>query len=189
MIGVTLAVMRQVSIALTSLAVALLLALPAVAQERSLPQLLAELADPEARDAQGLQNEIRRRWSRSGSSAVDFLLLRGDQAIERGNLMGAVDHFSAAIDHAPDFAEGWNRRATAYFLQGEYGLSIADIRVTLGLNPQHYGALTGLGMILEETGEIEAALAALRMSNAINPHQQGVQEAIARLERMLGSDA
>ena len=184
--------MRQVSIALTSGAVALFLTFTASAQVlpgRTVPQLLAELSDPEARDVEGLQNEIRRRWSQSGSAAVDFLLMRGDQAMEGGNLIRAVDHFSAAIDHAPDFAEAWNRRATAYYLQGEYGLSIADVRVTLALNPQHYGALTGLGIMLETIGDYDAALSALRAANAINPHQQGVTDAIARLERLTGSDA
>lgn len=181
--------MGQVSIALTSLAVALSLALPGMAQDRSLSDLMAELADPEAQDVEGLQREIHRRWSRSGSSAVDFLVMRGEQALEQGNLIRAVDHFSAAIDHAPDFAEAWNGRATAYFLQGEYGLSIDDIRMTLALNPQHFGAMTGLGLILEEIGDVQNALEAFRMANALNPHQEAVQAALERLGRAVGSDA
>jgi len=181
--------MRQVSIVLTSLAVALLLAVPSVAQERTLPELMAELAEPDAQDVQGLQSEIRRRWSRSGSAAIDFLLQRGEDALEQGNFIRAAEHFSAAIDHDPNFAEAWNGRATAYFLQGEFGLSIADIRVTLALNPEHYGAMTGLGLILEEIGDSSRALAAFQLADAINPHQPAVTDALERLGRALGSDA
>lgn len=181
--------MRQVSIALTSLAVALLLALPGMAQDRSLSDLMGQLAQPDARDVPGIQAEIQRRWSRSGSPAVDFLLKRGEDALTQNDLLRAVEHFSAAIDHAPDFAEAWNGRATAYFLQGEYGLSVADIRVTLALNPQHYGAMTGLGLILEEIGDYPRALAAFRMADALNPHQPAVTDALDRLGRMLSADA
>ncbi|WP_316014262.1 tetratricopeptide repeat protein [Roseobacter sp. HKCCA0434] len=181
--------MRRVSIALASLAVALGLAGPAAAQERTLPELLAELSQPEARDVDGLVAEIYRRWSRSGSRSMDLLVARGQSALEMGDARRAVEHFSAAIENAPEFAEAWNGRATAWYVQGEYGLSLADIRVTLALNPQHFGALTGLGLILEETGDLARAYRAFRMAEAINPHQPAVDAALDRLSRILGSEA
>lgn len=181
--------MRQVSIALTGLAVALCLAGPITAQDRSLSELMDQLAQPDAQDVQGLQDEIRRRWARSGSAAVDFLIERGDAALEQGNLIRAVEHFTAAIDHAPDFAEAWNGRAAAYYLQGEFGLSMSDIRVALALNPQHYGAMTGLALILEDVGDTSRAYAAYQMADALNPHQPVVTEALDRLGRALGADA
>ena len=94
-----------------------------------------------------------------------------------------IKHLTALIDHAPDFAEGWNARATAYFQAGEFGPSVADIAQTLRLNPRHFGALSGFGMILEETGRKDEALEVYRAALAIHPHLQGVLEAVDRLER------
>ncbi len=145
--------------------------------------LLQQLADPEAPDADRLQSDILREWSKSGSPAMDLLLQRGQAAIESGDAEAAIEHLTALTDHAPGFAEGWNARATAFFLMGEFGPSLADIRQTLALNPAHWGALAGLGAILEETGRDDAAADAFRASLAINPHQPEVQEALDRILR------
>ena len=83
--------------------------------------------------------------------------------MEEGDTKLAVEHFSALIDHAPDFAEGYNARATAFFLRGQYGLSLNDIQETLARNPRHFGAIGGLALILEELGRPEDALAAWRL--------------------------
>ncbi|QPH53429.1 tetratricopeptide repeat protein [Pontivivens ytuae] len=173
--------MRQGSIALASLAVALAFCAPAHA-EQSLPELMAELADPEAQDVAGIENEIIRRWSQSGSPAMDLLVRRGQDAIESSDFAGAVEHFTAAIDHAPDFAEAYNGRATAYFLQEEYGLALEDVEAVLALNEQHFGALAGLGFIMERLGEEALAWRAFRMAQALNPHQDAVNDAILRLD-------
>jgi tetratricopeptide (TPR) repeat protein len=97
----------------------------------------------------------------------------------------AIEHFSALVDHAPGFAEGYNARATAYFQAGYYGLALEDIRQALALNPRHFGAMSGLALILEEIGEAEGALEAWRAVEALNPSRQGVREAIERLERQV----
>ena len=94
-------------------------------------------------------------------------------------------HFSALIDHAPDFAEGWNARATAWFNMGRYGQSVADIQHTLALNPRHFGAMAGFGVILETLEKKEQALEVYRAVLAIHPHMQSVNEAATRLEAEL----
>lgn len=114
---------------------------------------------------------------------MDLLLKRGREAMEAGELSAAIEHFTALTDHAPDFAEGWNARATAYFLDGRFGPSVADIQRTLKLNERHFGALAGFGMILEALERDEDALEIYRAALAINPHLPNVVEAIARLER------
>jgi len=120
--------------------------------------------------------------SRSGSVAMDLLLQRGQDALEEENYQAAIEHFTALTDHAPQFAEAWNMRATAFFLIDEYGLSIEDISRTLALNPKHFGALSGLGVILEQIGDNENALLAYRAAYEINPHRENLTEAISRLE-------
>jgi tetratricopeptide (TPR) repeat protein len=99
-----------------------------------------------------------------------------------GDIRLAIEHFTALIDQDPTFAEGWNARATALFQAGEFGPSIADIAQVLQLNPRHFGALSGLGTILEETGKPERALEVYRAAQAIHPQMAGVNEAVERLE-------
>ncbi|RED11094.1 tetratricopeptide repeat protein [Pontivivens insulae] len=173
--------MRQVSIALVALAVTLTSTMPAFAQ-RTLSELLAELSDPEAQDIEGIESAIVRRWSDSGSEAIDLLVDRGEAALEADDLILAVEHFTAAIDHAPGHAQAWNGRATTFYLQGEYALALSDIRMVLALNPQHFGALTGLGFTLEAMGDFVRAEEALRYAQDVNPHSESVVEALERLE-------
>ncbi|HEX9856872.1 MAG TPA: tetratricopeptide repeat protein, partial [Paracoccaceae bacterium] len=144
--------------------------------------LFDKLATADARAAGRIEADIWREWSKSGSPAMDLLLERGRQAMQQGDTEAAIEHLTALTDHAPDFAEGWNARATAYFQAGKYGPSVADIRRTLVLNPRHFGALAGFGMILEELGRNEQALEVYRAAIAIHPQLQGVLEAIDRLE-------
>ena len=155
---------------------------PVSADEAELNKLFDSLAEPEQEDWERIESAIWREWSDSGSKAMNLLLRRGRTAMRAGELTIAIDHFTALTDHAPDFAEGWNMRATAYFGAGEYGLSIADIQRTLALNPRHFGAMQGLGRMLEEMGEPKNALAAYQAAYAIHPHRPGLKEAIERLE-------
>lgn len=148
--------------------------------------LLTELAEPGREDWQRVESEIVRLWSRSGSEAMDMLLRRGQDAIEAEDLPGAVEHLTALTDHAPDFAEGWNARATAFFLMEEYALAIADIERVLGLNPRHFGALAGLGFILEAFGDDELALEAFTAARTLHPHRPEVNGAIDRAARKVG---
>ncbi|OYX42005.1 MAG: hypothetical protein B7Z02_13905 [Rhodobacterales bacterium 32-67-9] len=151
--------------------------------------LYAELADPNNPEWQRVQADILREWSKSGSPSMDLLLKRGREAMEAGDLTAAIEHFTALTDHAPEFAEGWNARATAYYLAGQFGPSVADIRRTLALNAQHFGALDGLGMILEELGRDAAAIEVFRASLAIHPHQDNIKQALERLEQKTSGTA
>lgn len=169
--------------AAASVVVALALGMPAHAAEDDLDALFDALRDAEGPAHQEIENKIWEEWSKSGSAALDLLLERGRQALQEGETEIAIEHFTALIDHAPDFAEGYNARATAYFQAGLYGPSLEDIRQTLARNPRHFGALAGLAMILTEIGETEGALEAWRAVEALNPARGGVREAIERLER------
>lgn len=100
-----------------------------------LEMLFAELQSADADGAARAEREIWRLWSHSGSAAMDLLLERGRKSMEQGDLETAIQHFSALTDHAPEFAEGWNARATAFFHAGRFGQSVADIQRTLALNP------------------------------------------------------
>lgn len=156
---------------------------------------LDEIEDPEealARAFEDLKSEdeavwrpaqdfIAKVWTKSGSDSMDLLLLRGRTAMEAEDWPRAVEHLTDLVNLAPDFAEGWNTRATAYFREGDYGASLADIAETLALEPRHFGALAGLGLILSEIGEDKKAVAAYRKALELNPHLDGPAEAVKQL--------
>lgn len=153
-----------------------------MAQTDQLDSLFEELKGADERAAARIEREIWNEWSKSGSPAMDLLLQRGRDSMAAGETAAAIEHFTALTDHAPEFAEGWNARATAYFQAGELGPSVNDIARTLTLNPRHFGALSGLGMIFEQLDQPEKALEAYRAALAIHPRLQGVIEAVERLE-------
>ncbi len=154
----------------------------ALAQTAELDSLFLELQDPENKDWQKAEQKIWREWGKSGSASMDHLLQRGIHAMQNGQLRVAVAHFSAAIDHAPDFAEAWNKRATVFYMMDEYGLSMSDIRQTLLLNPRHFGAMAGLGTILEQLDRPKDALSIYTRAFEVHPHKDGIKQAIERLE-------
>ncbi len=156
------------------------------ASEARLDQLFGALARAAPDEWQAIEQEIRAIWAQSGSPSLDLLMSRGAQALAEGDPQAAIEHFTALIDHAPDFAAAWNGRATAYYQAGLYGPALADIARVLTLEPRHFGALTGLAIILEDSGRTEQALAAYRMVLELNPNRTNVLEAIAKLERARG---
>ncbi len=156
-----------------------------VAQSEEALELLEELRAPDQPRWQRIERQIGRLWSRSGSASADLLLQRGREAMERGDTSAAIDHFSALIDHAPDFAEGYHARATAWFMDGRLGLAMDDLQQTLSLNPMHFSALAGVGRILEDIEAYDRAYRAYKAANAIHPHRDDVRTAIERLERRL----
>lgn len=161
---------------------------PARAEDTRLDVLFRQLQAVDDRGAEAIVREIWAEWAKSGSAAMDLLLQRGETAMAAGDFATAIGHFTAIIDHAPDFAEAWNGRATAYFNQGALGPSIGDIQHVLALNPRHFGALAGLGMIFEELGEPGKALEVYRAALAINPHMKDVRDAVTRLSAAQGQD-
>jgi len=150
--------------------------------QEKLDDLFTRLQAAGAEEAGRIETEIWIEWSKSGSPSMDLLLQRGRDALAVGDTTTAIEHFTAIIDHSPEFAEGWNGRATAFYTAGEFGPAVADIAHVLQLNPRHFGALSGLGSILESTENPERALEVYEAALAIHPHLEGVAEAIKRLE-------
>lgn len=161
---------------------------PADAEEPGLDDLFADLAasGEEEADWKPIQNRLIRELSRSGSDTGDLLLSRGRKAISRGAYEEAAAHLSRLVAFVPDFAEGWNTRATVYYLMDDYGRSLADIRRTLALEPRHFGALSGMGMILERIGREQTAIRVFRRALEVHPHMPGAKTALERLEKKFG---
>ena len=147
-----------------------------------LQALYADLADPGNPGWKQTEQAIWRAWSRSGSAAMDLLLRRADEAAGEGDLRTAMKFLNDLVRLAPDFAEGWNKRATVLFMQEKLGRSVADIERTLALEPRHFGALSGLAVILEQTGNEAGALRAWRRALEIHPTLESATESIERLE-------
>ena len=123
--------------------------------------------------------EVDRRiwllWLHSEDKAVNRLMAQGVIAMQRGALDRALDRFDEIVGRAPDFAEGWNKRATVLYMMGRHRESVADVQQVLNLEPRHYGALSGLGMILVAIGQEEDALEWLRRALELNPYLDGIR--------------
>ena len=155
-------------------------------REAELGVLMQDLATPDLPTWESTEGKIIAIWSRSGSDTADLLLQRGQEAIEAEDYRTAVEHLTALTDHAPAFAEGWHARATAFYSMEEFGLALADLRQALALNPQHFGAMTGMGIVLTELGQPELALKILREARALNPNRENIQDHIKRIRRLIG---
>lgn len=150
-----------------------------------LDTLFANMQSKTGEEALSAEREVLRIFRQSGSASMDLLLARGFSALDAEDYTMAVWHFSALIDHAPEFAEAYNARASAFFLLGKYGEAMADIEMALALNPRHFRALGGMGVIQEEMGHPENALKAYRAALALNPHSQELKDAVKRVEDTL----
>ena len=165
---------------------------PLPAQARQTPEereadLLGQLAQaPDPHAAALIETELRGIWSRSGSAAVDLLWKRGRDALEGGDPEAAIEHFTAAIDHAPDFAEPYVGRAAAYYLTSRTGPAIDDLREALVLNPHHWEAMQGFAVLLEEMGREADALEVWRRVHEMHPQNPEAKAAVDRLGMLLG---
>ena len=158
------------------------LSAPLTAQETDLDALFQELIEADEDTHERIADRITRRFEQSGSPAMDLLLRRGNDAAEEGEFNVAIEHFTALVDHAPDFAEGYHSRASAYFMAGLIGPAIDDLRQTLVLNPRHFDAMFGVGIILEELGREDDAILAYQAIQEIYPLDPEAAEALSRLE-------
>ncbi|MCB1476299.1 MAG: hypothetical protein H6883_13910 [Rhodobiaceae bacterium] len=161
-------------------------AAPPAAKPARKPPTVTDLLDAlgQAQDpavGEVLQTQILTRWGQSGSDTVDLLMQWAMGAMEEKDFALALDLLSEIIIIKPDYAEGWNKRATVYYLIDEYALSMSDINHVLQLEPRHFGALSGLGLILKETGDKKNALAAFRRALAVNPFLDNAREAADEL--------
>jgi len=124
-------------------------------------------------------------WSRSGDKAVDALMARGVDQMESGEYAAAIATFGEVIRRKPDFAEGWNKRATVRYLAGDMQSSIADCGEALKRNPGHFGALSGLGQIYLQLEDYESSLEWFRKALEVNPNMTGVESSIKAIETRL----
>ncbi|MBY6139192.1 hypothetical protein KUV26_07035 [Leisingera daeponensis] len=168
-------------VAATAAAAVLFLPRDGEAQQISAEVLLQDLAQSEVSEAAAIDRELQALWDRSGSPAMDLLLRRGRNAMERGDLQEAAEHLTALTDHAPLFARGWYERARVYFALELYGPSVADLERALALNPQDYNAIYALGALFEQFRRPERAYAAYLRAKAIHPHHEEVSSALKRL--------
>ena len=149
-----------------------------------LDRLFAQLRHADDKDmAAVLENAIQAMWLRSGSPTADVLMKQAGEATEAKSYGPALAILDTVVELYPDFAEGWNRRATVHFLRGDYTSSLSDIEQVLALEPRHYGALSGLGAIEKERGNGRAALRALRRAKMINPNLDSIDDRIRELEQ------
>ena len=155
--------------------------LPGYAQS-SLDEMLGALRQAEPAEATRLSREIEREWSKSGSTALDMLLRRGREALEQEQVDIAIEHLTALTDHAPEFAEGWHARATAFYMKGLYGPALDDLQRALILNPDNYNALFGLGVMMQEFGNDALARDAFRQVLELNPNHENASKALEQLK-------
>lgn len=113
-------------------------------------------------------------WSRSGDPEVDRLMAQGTEEMQAGHLAASLATFSEVIRRRPDFAEGWNRRATVHFLAGDYRRSLADCDEVLSRNPKHFGALSGCAQNHFHLEEYARAIEVFERALEVNPNLVGV---------------
>ena len=155
-------------------------------RDARLDPLFARLqSTPSDQEAQAIEQRIWLIWSEAGEPGLAALMREGAVALAQGRLGAALERFDRMVEQAPDFAEGWNKRATVHFLMGNYQASVGDIQRTLELEPRHFGALSGLGLIYDAIERPAAALRSFEAALAINPHLDSTKERIEQLRREL----
>jgi len=140
-------------------------------------------SDPEVRAH--AQAAVWALWGRSGDPEIDRLLQAGIERLEGGEVGQAVEDFTRITERKPEFAEGWNKRATAYYLMGDFARSLKDCDEVIKRNPQHFGALSGYGMIYFRLGDLDQALRYFERAFEINPNLKGVEESIRIIRQEL----
>lgn len=158
-------------------------------REERLDRMFEQLASADDKErADRIARQILRRLHRSGSDTVDLLMERASVAMEAEDFGLALDLLDGVVRMKPDFAEGWNRRATVNFMAGDLGQSVADIEQTLRNEPRHWGALLGLSMILVAMERDAEALAMMDRALAVHPFLDELKERRERLERGLAAE-
>src|SRR3954470_16861424 len=138
-------------------------------------------AAPDGGSAKQVENRIWALWLASGSDTANLLMTRAKTAIDSNDLGLAIELLDAILKIKPDYVEAWNRRATIRYMRKEFGESLQDIQQVLRLEPRHFGAMSGLGMILQEVGDEKHALDVFRRALEINPHLPKIDEMVKGL--------
>jgi len=148
-------------------------------------RLVRALRDPDDVVRTLAERSLWRIWSRSGDPEIDALFTEGVEEMQHGAGPAAIQAFTTIIEKKPDFAEGWNKRATVYYLEGEYQKSLRDCDEVLKRNPDHFGALAGYGQIYLALNEPERAVDYIQRALRVNPNLGGVEAAVAELKRII----
>lgn len=156
---------------------------PAELRSDQLDSLFARLRQPGA-DSNEVERQIWQLWGASDSPTATILLEQSSRAIDDGAPAEALAMLDRLTGAFPDFAEAWNKRATLYFMMKRYDASLADIARTLDLEPRHFGALSGKGMILMRQKDYAGARAAYEEALAVNPSLEQVKDALKELDRL-----
>jgi tetratricopeptide (TPR) repeat protein len=138
-------------------------------------------AAPDPTTAKQIEERILALWVLSGGDTANLLMTRVKTAVEAKDLDLAVQLLDAIVEIKPDYVEAWNRRATIFFMRKDYGRSLADIRQVLAREPRHFGALSGLGLILQEIGEDKRALDVFRRTLEVHPHMERIPDLVKML--------
>ena len=149
-----------------------------------LPTLVRALRDPDPIVRGFVESAMWSVWSRSGDEMVDRLFAVGVEQMGQRQLEAAAETFSRIIQRRPEFAEGWNKRATVYFLLGDYRRSLADCDEVMARNPYHWGALSGYGMIYMQLDQPGRAIDYLEKALAVNPNLDQVAQTIDVLKTL-----
>jgi tetratricopeptide (TPR) repeat protein len=159
----------------------------ASARAKQLDELFARLKIVKAdEEGDAIVAQIWKLWQQSGNEKLDAAMQRAMLLMGQGLGVLAMPILDEIVAEKPDWAEGWNKRATVLYLMGEHDRSLADIDRTLALEPRHFGAIAGIGLIRIEKGEMREALAAFRRALAINPFLRERYGVIPALEKELG---
>lgn len=134
-------------------------------------------------EGRGLTSEIWSIWLWSDDESVDRLMRKGIVAMAERNFETALILFNAIVEEAPDFAEGWNKRATVHYLLGDFPGSLHDIARTLKLEPRHFGALSGRGLVLLELEDMQLALESFEAALEVHPNLSGAHHNAEALRR------
>jgi tetratricopeptide (TPR) repeat protein len=146
-------------------------------------------AAPDEASAKHVEARIWALWVQTPSDTAALLMMRAKAAMDAHQIDAALKLLDAVVKLRPDYIEGWNRRATVYYLKNDYAHSLEDIEQVLVREPRHFGALAGLGMIMQDLGDEKRALDAFRKALAINPHLEKVPELVKTLsEKIEGRD-
>jgi tetratricopeptide (TPR) repeat protein len=144
---------------------------------------------PDDRSAKAIEQRIWAVWMLSGSDTCNLLMSRVKAAADGKDYDLAIKLLNAIIQIKPDYVEAWNQRATVYYLMNDYGHSLADLREVLAREPRHFGALSGLGLILQDIGDNKHALEAYRKALALDPHLEHIPDVVKELtEKVEGRD-
>jgi tetratricopeptide (TPR) repeat protein len=136
-------------------------------------------------EAHAVEQRIWRVWLEADDAGVNRLMQQGILAMHGQRYGAALQAFDHMVEQAPEFAEGWNKRATVHFLMGNWQASVRDIQQTLALEPRHFGALFGLGLIYDALEQPEAALRSFEATLALNPHSESTRQRIEELREQL----